>query len=259
MSVSFRHYRIFVLLLILAIVAWDQWLDKIELRAWDRPLRVVVYPINADGSKNAQLYMKSLRERQFDRIETVVQQQAQYYGLSLDQPIDLLLAPEVRSLPPQPPRGGNILDIMWWNFKVRRWANKVDQYSGAKGDIRAFVQYHDFQNNDYLSHSVGVEKGRLAIVNLFATRAQSAENDMILLHEILHTLGAKDKYDPASNQPLFPIGYADPEQQPLHPQKRAEVMAGRIPINEYQFEPLRSLNQLIIGPATALEIGWLKE
>jgi hypothetical protein len=256
MQVSFRHYRIFILLLILLIVVWDQWLDRAEIRSWERPLTVVVYPINGDGSKNADRYIRGLRESQFQRIEKLVAKEARRYGVELMRPIEFYLGSKVDSLPPQPPQGGNVLDIMWWNFKVRRWAGSVDDLPGPKGDIKAFVQYYDHHGNGALGHSVGVEKGRLAIVKLYATRAQAAENDMVLLHEVLHTVGASDKYDLATNRPLFPEGYANPQQKPLYPQKRAEIMAGRIATAEYQFQAIRSLNQVVIGPKTAGEIGW---
>ena len=52
-------------------------------------------------------------------------------------------------------------------------------------------------------------------------------NDMVMAHELLHTLGATDKYDPASDAPRFPEGYGDPRQVPLYPQQFAELMAGR--------------------------------
>ena len=36
------------------------------------------------------------------------------------------------------------------------------------------------------------------------------ENNVIVAHEILHTFGATDKYDPATTQPRYPDGYAEP-------------------------------------------------
>lgn len=253
---SFRNYRILILLLILLLVAWDAWMDRREITAWDHPLRVVVYPINADGSTMSARYIAGLRESHFDRLEKRIGQEAKTYGLSLARPLEIALSEPLAERPPAPPIGGNIAQIMWWNFKVRRWAGKMDNYSGPSADIRAFVQFHDHQANGWLSHSVGVEKGHVAIVNLYSTRAMAAQNDMVLLHEILHTLGATDKYDPATNQPLFPQGYAKPDQQPLHPQNQAEVMAGRVALSKDRFREPQSMSEVIIGPLTAEEIGW---
>ena len=71
-------------------------------------------------------------------------------------------------------------------------------------------------------------------------------------------LGATDKYDLATNQPLFPDGYADPEAEPRHPQRRAEIMAGRRPISETGVEMPVRMSEVVIGPKTAREINWSK-
>jgi len=76
------------------------------------------------------------------------------------------------------------------------------------------------------------------------------------LHELLHTLGATDKYDLSNNQPLFPDGYAEPELTPLHPQLKAEIMGGRIPLSQLKAIIPSSLAKTVIGPKTANEIGW---
>jgi hypothetical protein len=77
-------------------------------------------------------------------------------------------------------------------------------------------------------------------------------------HELLHTLSATDKYDLSNGLPLYPIGYADPTQQPLHPQRRAELMGGRVPVHPNKAEIPRDLNQTTMSELTAREIGWLK-
>ena len=82
-------------------------------------------------------------------------------------------------------------------------------------------------------------------------------NDVVIAHELLHTLGASDKYDYGSNAPRFPDGYGDPQQQPLYPQRTAELMAGRRMISATRWEQVYGLEEVVIGPATALEIRWL--
>ncbi len=66
------------------------------------------------------------------------------------------------------------------------------------------------------------------------------------------------KYDPATNQPLFPDGYAEPNAVPLLPQSKAELMAGRIPLSESRAETPRGLDDTVIGARTAREISWKK-
>lgn len=98
----------------------------------------------------------------------------------------------------------------------------------------------------------------LGAVNAFASADQHGANGVVIAHEILHTLGATDKYDPATNHPRLPEGYAEPDAQPLHPQRRAEVMGGRIAVSPTKSEMPASLKQAVIGAATAREIGWVR-
>ena len=79
---------------------------------------------------------------------------------------------------------------------------------------------------------------------------------MIITHELLHTLGATDKYDPQTNQPFFPDGFAEPERTPLYPQRWAEIMGGFIAVSEEKGLMPEGLSQTVIGPLTAGEIGW---
>jgi hypothetical protein len=123
-------------------------------------------------------------------------------------------------------------------------------------DITLFAIYHDEASGVALDRSTALRKGMVAVANLFGSQRLRGSNQMIVAHEILHTLGATDKYDPATNLPAFPIGFADPERNPLYPQAHAELMAGRIPISAHQAEVPRSLDTVVIGKATASEIGW---
>ncbi len=88
--------------------------------------------------------------------------------------------------------------------------------------------------------------------------APAAVCRLVIAHELLHTLGATDKYEPADDAPRFPDGYGDPRQTPLYPQQRAELMAGRRMISATQWEQPSGLDQAVIGPATALEIRWVR-
>jgi hypothetical protein len=79
---------------------------------------------------------------------------------------------------------------------------------------------------------------------------------MVVTHELLHTLGASDKYDPGTGQPLAPQGLGDPDQSPLYPQRTGEIMAGRVATTSRTAAIPASLAEMTVGPATAREIGW---
>ena len=79
-----------------------------------------------------------------------------------------------------------------------------------------------------------------------------------MVHELLHAFGATDKYDLATGVPLYPIGYAYPNQQPLFPQAKAELMAGHIPVSVDKSKMPDHLGQTLINEITAIELGWQK-
>ena len=79
---------------------------------------------------------------------------------------------------------------------------------------------------------------------------------VVFTHELLHVLGATDKYVLSTGDPIFPQGFADPDQRPLFPQKRAEIMGGAIPISTVSFSMPDSLEECKIGRLTAEEIGF---
>jgi hypothetical protein len=124
--------------------------------------------------------------------------------------------------------------------------------------IRVFVRYHDPSFTESVPHSVGMQKGLVGVVHAFADRDMTRTNSLVIAHEILHTLGASDKYDPLSLAPLYPAGYAEPQREPVHPQSLTEVMAGRFAIDTRTFEIPHSLDEVLVGPATALEIRWTR-
>ena len=90
-------------------------------------------------------------------------------------------------------------------------------------------------------------------------RSQADANQVVISHELLHTLGATDKYDLSTNQPLYPQGYAEPYKLPRYPQEMAELMAGRIPVSASQAEQAESLRDVTIGELTAREINWIRQ
>lgn len=253
----FKKIRIFILLYILLMVAVGGWLNKARTTDWNTPLNVVVYAINADGSSVSQKYIDKLENNDFNDIEEFFQREAKTYNLGLKKPVDVSFAGELKEKPPLPPYRGSQLSIIIWSLKLRYWAWSNDNYP-YREDVQVFVLYFDPDKTKTVAHSLGLQKGLIGVVNAFASEKMKRENHVIIAHELLHTVGAIDKYDPGTNQPLYPIGYADPKQSPLHPQKKAEIMAGRIAKSENKAEQPEKLKQVVLGEATAIEINWIK-
>jgi hypothetical protein len=256
----FRTIRIVALVFALVLVAVGSWQTRRRLAQWDLPVRAVVYPIVGDDSAVSRRYVGGLSVDTFRPIETFLDEEARSYGLEprYGRPLVFHLAPEVGSLPPPPPIDGNVLSIMAWSLRLRHWAWSVDTYSGLSPDVRLFVIYYDPSTNDTLAHSLGLEKGMIGVVNAFASSAMAGSNNVVIAHELLHTLGATDKYDARTTQPRFPDGYARPDANPRYPQRFAEIMAGRVPVSASESTIPPSLNATVVGEATAREINWLE-
>lgn len=258
----FKKLRIAVLTFILFNVALSAWLARARTTDWNEPLQVVLYALNGDGSAVSQDYIDQLasmdseaRHAHFEDIEAFFSREAARYGLALSAPVEIIFAGQMDTLPPQPPTQASALSIALWSLKLRYWAGRHNDYP-YRQDVQMYVQFFDPDTSPALAHSLGLQKGMIGVVNAFATRTMKAQNHVIIAHELLHTVGATDKYDPVNNQPLYPSGYADPDQEPRFPQRRAEIMAGRMATGEDTVAEPRKLKEVVIGAATAREIKW---
>jgi hypothetical protein len=254
-----RKLRIAILLFILGVAAYGNLYDRLSTTDWDKTLWIGVFPINAEGAEVGESYVASLTPENTADIERFINTQAKAYGVAIDRPVRVDLYPTVTEHPPQLRPGANPLASMWWSLKMRLYARRNSHPPGrAPPQIRIFVLYHDPSFTQSVPHSVGVQKGLVGVVHAFAERGMSRPNNVVITHEILHTLGATDKYDPETLAPLYPIGYAEPAREPLLPQPLTEIMAGRRAVDARTFEMPESLDEVRVGPATALEIRWIR-
>jgi hypothetical protein len=253
----FRKFRILFLLLALATVALGAWRANTRLSAWQHSIHVALYPIAADDSPGTARYVAQLDADSVAEISQWIGAESRRYGKTVLQPVVIRVAPPLAARPPLPPARPSALDAILWSLQLRWWAARHDDIDGPSPQVRLFVLYHDPERLAVLPHSTGLSKGQLGLIHAFASRLQHRQNAVIIAHELLHTFGASDKYDLASGQPIPPQGYAEPAQSPLLPQQLAEIMGGRIPLTAEHSEIPDSLQETLIGPATAGEIGLL--
>jgi hypothetical protein len=255
---TFKNLRILILIFILGAVLLYTQDQKLVTQGWYKPLEVVIFPINADTSEQASHYIDNLSIKNFSSIDKFIKRESEKYDVVSSTPTITRLGKRVSTLPPKPPGvNANPLKIAFWSMKLRWWAmkNTPDEKSN-KHRVRMFVLYHDINTNEKLEHSLGIQKGLLGIVHAFASNEQAKQNNIVIAHELLHTVGASDKYDAYGN-PQIPDGLGDPNLSPLYPQKRAEIMAAKIASSETTSKMASSLKSCVIGNKTAQEIGWL--
>jgi len=253
---SFRKIRIILLLLILAMVAGMTYWESMLVRSWLRPLAVSIYAVNGDGSDLSATYIAQLSDESFQEIASFFDQQAARHRLKKLPHARIQLAGEIRQAPPAPPNGERgVLSSLLWSLQMRYYAFHTTPFWENMGRIRLFVVYHEGEEGKPLQHSLGLRKGLVGVVHVFSKKEQSAQNNIVITHELLHTLGASDKYD-AQGQPVYPEGFAHPDDGERYPQHSAEIMAGRIAVRPDRAIIPANLDACAVGPKTAYEIGW---
>lgn len=245
--------RVLILLTVLVLVLGFTIGERQWVRSWGGPLEVAIYPIAVDEASRA--HVARLTTADFAGIGTWLASEARDRWRQPIPAPQLVLEPAPRTLPPAP-RAGGVMAAVGFSLRLRWYAFRNTPFWRSLGRVRLFVLYHAPRDHEALPHSLGLQKGLIGVVHVFASDEQHGPNQVVVTHELLHALGATDKYDRATSQPLFPIGYADPYAQPPLPQTLAEIMAGRIPVSSARAVIPDGLDQAMIGYATAAEIGW---
>ena len=252
-----KTLRIAVLLLVLIVVAGRTWLDRVQTQSWRNTLWVGIFPLNGDGSPAAERYIADLSPDDFSGIETF---------FPAPKPIDS----GCRSTSPSTwgstrrqgasaaaRNGRRDAGVAWWSLKLRWFAAHAVNVPGRTPPrIRIFMLYHDPASLPTVPDSHGLQKGLMGVVHGFAMKEMTGSNNIVIAHELMHTLGATDKYDFGTGAPLYPSGFAEPDRNPRYPQPSAEIMAGRRALTATDFEMPPNLRSVIVGPATANEIRW---
>jgi hypothetical protein len=253
-----RALRISVLLLVLLVVAGQAWLDRFSTTHWQRTVYIGAFPVSADASPVTERYLAQLDQGEIDEVDGFLKAEARRYGVSVDEPIELQLYPTLTSPPPILDSGASVLERILWSLKLRHYrSSALATIPRSRPKIALFLLYHDPALTQSLPHSAGLQRGLTAVVHLFASRSQEAQNRVVITHELLHTFGATDKYDLATGMPLYPEGFVEPQLIPRYPQQLAEIMAGQVPLSATEARLPDSLDEERVGPLTAHEIGWV--
>lgn len=256
----FKLMRIVFLLSIFFVILLSAWMTEKRMAAWERPILVTIYPIVADSEAETEKYARKIELDSFREVNEFFDLESEVYGFAVTPAFRFQLAPVSFDKPPAVPDQFSTASIAWWSLKMRWWAWTMDFKDDlVQPDIQMFVQYHSLNGNNEIGISVGMRKGRYGLVKAYAKDSLHQQNLVVFTHEMLHVLGATDKYVISTGEPIFPHGFAFPDQRPLFPQRKAEIMGGRIPISSVDSLMPGSLQKCKIGKQTAKEIGFFAQ
>ena len=118
---KFKSIRILILLLILTYFLSEMFLSDGLVSDWDIPLKIVVYPVNADQSTAAAEHITNFTQSRLEPIQDLMIREGEKYGKKLDYLIDIELTDPVVSVPPQPPQEQSISQTIIWSLMLRYW------------------------------------------------------------------------------------------------------------------------------------------
>jgi len=257
--------RVAVLVVILIVVAaWAGGVHRSRSSRvqWDRPVEVAIVllsPVDLDAIQVSRF--QDVLAQLEDRLSAEF---ARYGGSGA--PFSLKLVGPVSFNGPLSftPESSRLLDRA--NHAYRLWKTLRAIHAAASFDPRPY------DARIYLLLEPATETG--GALRTFAegsgavggevgfVRAAAGSDDAVLAltavaHELLHCLGASDKYD-AAGHAIVPDGLAEPGLAPQYPQNYAEWMVGEVPTGPGRGRLPSSLAELRVGAVTAREIGWEK-
>ena len=256
----FGTLRIAILLAVLVFVALGAWLDKRRSTDWDSTLRVTVYPIAA-GTDAATTRLRGLAG-----------------GSGLRRARGLL-----RERGPPPRRrtrrtgagaavargtgpaacgavGSGTLSVAAWSLRFRYWASRVAANDPLPTpDVQVFALYHAPDGGQAVPDSLGLSKGLMAVTHLYADpRRPRQQSRRPRARVAAHA--RRDRQVRGRHRAAARSGRPRRSRSSRRAIRNAtgEIMAGRIAVNASEAVIPDGLQQMVVGPATAREIGWAK-
>jgi hypothetical protein len=259
---GFFYVRVAVLSAILFGVLLYAWRDLHARHArndWDHTLDVALVIVR-EGAVDTTA-VDALRAR-LPAAEARLADEMRRYRQGA-QPFALhALGPVDAASPPPTPGGDGVVDAARYAYAMSRWTGDVDARASVLTDaydVRVYVVARPPRNSARtMVEGRGEQGGRLGVVEVELDESMTDLTLIVASHELLHTLGATDKYD-AVGKARVPDGLAEPDRSPRFPQRFAEIMARNRPLDATGDESIpERLEEIAVGPATAREIGWLR-
>jgi hypothetical protein len=258
-SRAFFHARVGVLLLLLAgvlLYAWNDVTRRRERTDWRRTVVVGLVLVRlGDVDPRA---LDEMRARVPVLESRLAEERARYGGDGTPPFAFVLRGPvEVTEAPPAL-RSSGIGALAEHTYATWRWVSDVDARGGLDDrglDARIYLVVRPGRAGTNTVEGGSQQGGRVGVVEVDLAEGMADFALFVAVHELMHTLGATDKYDERGH-PLVPAGLAEPDLEPRYPQRYAEIMARHRATGPDTDAPPDGLGELLVGDATAREIGW---
>lgn len=231
-----------------------------RLTRWERPVSVALVLL-AEGPLDPS-DVERLKSRVPALGAQLGREFARHRPASGDPFEFLVLGPVPATAPPAPPPADDWLSLLRHGWALEAWAKELDGRAGlnANVDKRIYLQLVPSAGKRRLA----VEGSSLRGGPIGVVRAELAKNTVdfalfVAAHELFHTLGADDRYDVSTGAQRLPEALAEPDLRPLYPQQYAELMSRGRCVSPTEHEPIDTLGELLVGPKTATEVGWLRQ
>jgi hypothetical protein len=255
-----RTARIAFLLGVLAIVVLyavkDGW-QRRERTSWKRPLDVALVVVEREPVDPESI--GALGERAA-ALESRLGEERSRYGSGPPPFRFQLYGPVPVGAKPPVPASDGLVDLAVHAFHSWRYFRDVNERANIPSrafDSLVYLIVRPAAGSEHNAVEGQSEQGgRIGSVEVEIDPTMVDFTLFVATHELLHTLGASDKYD-ARGFAAVPAGLAEPDRDPLYPQVAAEVMARNVVLGQGSERPPDSLDELRVGETTAREIGWL--
>jgi hypothetical protein len=250
-----------ILLVVIAYAAHDMQRRRART-AWIEPIKIgiVVLELETSEQRLAPDVLADLIQG-FERLEERLNDEFRRYRPGAADAFNL--EPHGPILVTEAPPSGDVRDA-WslvrqtyelWRYTAR--VNRAGAVPAAAFDSMIYVTAEPAGDDTAKFVEGFSQQGGTVGVTRIQLDASTVDLCLfVIAHELMHTLGATDRYD-ASGRTLLPVGLGDPDQVPLYPQLRTEVMARNRVLAPGEEVPPDALDELRVGPSTAAEIGWL--
>ncbi len=237
-------------------------MDLRERRArtsWDRALNVALVLVQ-EGPVSPEA-IQGVNDRLL-ALEQQLSSEMHRYRTAPATAVHIFLRGPVPAPAPFPVlRSSDVLDLIRFNYELWRFSHAVDALANVRPssfDSRVYLVVREPASAGHqFVEGLSQSGGRIGAVSVEFDKDMVDFTLFVAVHELLHTLGASDKYTP-QGAVMVPDGLGEPTLEPRYPQHYAEVMARHVALTATADAPPDSLDQLRIGEATAREIGWLR-